>query len=503
MRVVKHIRNHGARFGSYLFAFVLLKGAWWLSWKLGSPSIDQIIYHLQNGNEGLGDADPKILRSFLVHVVASPLLFATILFAIQQALLSDKIISFIRAHKNSTENRLSFRLAAQTAFILRRGFKKYIPIGLVIIAGIFLANNIALFSHLKNLEESEFFQENYKAPSKIVAPKKKLNLVLIYVESLENGFSDSSLMGKDLLASLNDATAKDYRFNNYQQTTGTGWTIAGIVSSQCGIPLKSTTIFDGNMQGEIVKSFLPGAKCLGDILLDNGYKNIFLGGASLYFAGKGKFLSQHGYSELYGKEEWSRIGEKKFNEWGLFDDDLFKHAKSKLDILEKSKKPFNLTLLTVDTHFPDGLYSPTCINKGAKDYKGIVSCTADQIADFLSYMKHRGYLKNTVVVILGDHLAMQVPVHEELESSNHRTIFNRFITPNGLAKNRDDLYHFSMFPTILYALGFRFDQSRLGLGVSGFGPIDEGYEIPRMDQSTFNELIAKSSERYRELWVPH
>ena len=503
MRVVKHIRNHGARFITYLFAFVLLMGAWWLGRKLGSPTIDQIIYHFQNGNDGLEDADPKILRSFLSFVIAVPILLATILFAIQQALLSEKTIRFIKAHKNTTESRPIFRLVAKAAYMGRKVFKKYVPLGLVVFAGLILANKIALWSHLKNLEESEFFQENYKEPSNIVGPKKKLNLVLIYVESLENGFSDPGLMGKDLLASLNDATAKDYRFNNYQQTTGTGWTIAGIVSSQCGIPLKATTIFDGNTQGEKVKSFLPGAKCLGDILLDNGYKNIFLGGASLYFAGKGKFLSQHGYSEIYGKEEWSRIGERDFSGWGLYDDKLFKRAKSKLDVLEKSKKPFNLTLLTVDTHFPDGFYSPTCTNKGARDYKGIVSCTADQIADFLSYMNHKGYLKNTVVVILGDHLAMQVAVHEELESSKHRTIFNRFITPNRLAKNRDDLYHFSMFPTILYALGFRFDQNRLGLGVSGFGAIDDGYEIPRMNQSTFNELLAKSSERYRELWVAH
>ncbi len=134
---------------------------------------------------------------------------------------------------------------------------------------------------------------------------------------------------------------------------------------------------------------------------------------------------------------------------------------------------------------------------------GIVSCTAEQITDFLNYMKRKGYLKNTVVVILGDHLAMQVPVYEKLDSSKNRTIFNRFITPNIMTKNRDDLYHFSMFPTILYTLGFKFDQNRLGLGISGFGDIEEGYEIPMMDQSTFSELLSKSSQRYRELWVAH
>lgn len=171
MRVVRHFRNHGARFIAYLFAFVLLVGAWWLGKKLGSPTIDQIIYHFQNGNDGLEDADPKILRSFLGFVIALPILLATILFAIQQALLSDKAIRFIRAHKNSTESRLIFRLAAKAAFMGRKAFKKYVPLGLVVFAGFILANKIALWSHLKNLEESQFFQEHYKEPSNVVAPK--------------------------------------------------------------------------------------------------------------------------------------------------------------------------------------------------------------------------------------------------------------------------------------------------------------------------------------------
>lgn len=501
--VLRRIRRYGVRFSVYLLAFVLLKGAWWLGLKFGSPSIDQIIFHIQNGNEGLADTDPKIFRSFLVHVLALPFLFATILFGVQQALLSDRAIQFIRAHKRSSEPHISFRLAANAVLMGRKAFKKFVPISLLFFASFILANKVALWSHLKNLEESEFFQEHYREPEKIVAPKKKLNLVLIYVESLENGFSDPEIMGRDLLATLNKSTDTDYRFNSYEQTTGTGWTIAGIVSSQCGVPLKPTTIFDGNTQGEKVKSFLPGAKCLGDILYENGYKNVFLGGASLYFAGKGKFLAQHGYSELYGREEWSQIGETEFNDWGLYDDKLFKRAKLKLDALEKSKRPFNLTLLTVDTHFPDGFYSQTCKDKGAKDYKDIVSCTADQIADFLSYMKRKDYLDNTVVVILGDHLAMQVPVYKELESSKHRTVFNRFVTPNKLAKNRDNIYHFSIFPTILYSLGFRFPENRLGLGASGFGSIDEGYEIPSIDKDNFNELLSRSSQRYRELWVGH
>ncbi len=67
--------------------------------------------------------------------------------------------------------------------------------------------------------------------------------------------------------------------------------MGGITASQCGIPLNSVILEDGNSQGERLKSFLPRATCLGDSLKKLGYINIFLGGARLAFAGKGKFLS--------------------------------------------------------------------------------------------------------------------------------------------------------------------------------------------------------------------
>lgn len=334
-------------------------------------------------------------------------------------------------------------------------------------------------------------------------PKHKPNLVLIYVESLESGFGDPALMGEDLLAPLNAATQDAYRFNDYEQTTGTGWTIAGIVSTQCGIPLKSHALFDGNQQGEKVKSFLPGARCLGEVLADNGYKNVFLGGASLYFAGKGKFFAQHGYSELYGKEEWSRAGHKQFNDWGLYDDALFKEAKVKVDALQKSRQPFNLTLLTVDTHPSFGYISPTCAKQGVTDYKGIVHCTAGLVADFVGHLKQRGYLKNTVVVILGDHLSGQTPVEAILAESPKRTIYNRFLTPNKLDQNRDRTFHFGIFPSILYAMGFRFPDNRLGIGASGFGPADPNFTLPNLDAKSFSELTAKTSRKYMEFWEPN
>lgn len=85
-----------------------------------------------------------------------------------------------------------------------------------------------------------------------------------------------------------------------------------------------------------------------------------MGGASLEYAKKGNFFRSHQYHEVYGREEWQRLkifssDFHKLGGWGLYDDSLFRQAKDKVLELHKTKQPFNLTMLTVDTHMPHRL----------------------------------------------------------------------------------------------------------------------------------------------------
>ena len=73
------------------------------------------------------------------------------------------------------------------------------------------------------------------------------------------------------------------------QTRGTTFTVAGILSSQCGTPLLFPKGPGGN---DILKNgFLQEGFCFGDILHAAGYHQVFMGGASTRFAGKGVFLA--------------------------------------------------------------------------------------------------------------------------------------------------------------------------------------------------------------------
>lgn len=507
MRLTKRPRfkKGHVQFLSYLVGFMLLKAAWWIGAKFGSPTLEQIIFHLQNGTDGIADADPDIFRSFAVHVIFLPCVFAALVYGLQQWVNSSRTSTYIRHHKLPTESSIGVRSVVLGLEALQWIFSRYLPIGILLLAAVIFGNKIAIWSFLQHQEVSTFIDDNYVFPKNqhIKAPGKKLNLVLIYVESLEKGYTNAEIMGRNLLAPLDAVTLNGQRIDNFVQTTGTGWTIAGIVSTQCGVPLKTLSLFSIHNQKAKIKSFLPGIDCLGDVLEQNGYKNIFMGGASLYFADKGKFFAEHGYSELYGKEEWVRAGAKQFSDWGLYDDELFARAKTRLDQLQKSRKPFNLTLLTVDTHPPQGYVSPTCARQGVKDYQGLLTCTAGLIADFIGYMKQKGYLENTVVVILGDHLSTQAPLESALNAAGERLIYNAFLAPTPLHKTRDTVYHFAMFPSILQAMRFSFDNNRLALGASAFGPVDPAFIVPNLTADTYKALLAKTSRRYLEFWEAH
>jgi phosphoglycerol transferase len=330
--------------------------------------------------------------------------------------------------------------------------------------------------------------------------------VLIYVESFENTYSDKNLFGKDLIEPLTSLknSSDAFSFSSFTQMPGTGWTIAGIVASQCGVPLKSMTVFNPNQQGEQVSNFLSSAVCLGDVLSQNAYKNVYMRGASLKFAGADKFFSTHGYTELYGRENWLEKGYRPehMNNWGLYDDDLFYEAEKKLTELIDSGERFNLTLLTVDAHHPSGYLSKTCARDGDKNFSGVLTCTARQVSNFIDLIEEKGWSDKVNVIVMGDHLAMRNKFYDKIRQNPQRTIFNLFIS-NGHSfdKSRENVTHFDMFPTILQFMGFDVSGGRLALGFSALKR-DDNMTPPEDYYSVMINSLQGRSDFYNSLWLP-
>ncbi|MFS2006231.1 sulfatase-like hydrolase/transferase [Duganella sp. CT11-25] len=466
----------------YLLALFPLCFSYWLHRSFGQPDLNQIAYHVNFGIELMDTVDPAVTWRFVRWCVMAPLVFLALLFYVEPKV------------------RQAIARAPQCCRVLCYRIHRWFPQLLVLGATTFWVCDVSAFKYLSSDFGPDYFGANYVQPASVaVAAQKPKNLVLIYVESLEQGYSAKSAFKRDLLAPL--TALNGISFADYQQAPGTGWTIAAIVATQCGVPLERVTIFDGNTQGQALSSFLKNAVCLTDLLEQRGYRNVFMGGASTNFAGKDKFLNQHHYHEVYGRDEWlkSGVAASDMNGWGLYDVDLFARAKTKLRELSGSGQKFNLTLLTVDTHEPEGHLSDSCAKKGFSGFDGVVSCTAQEVAEFVRYAKDNGYLENTNIVILGDHLSRKNPLTPQLSQLSERTIFNSFISKDAPAPNRKQLLHFDLMPTILEFTGYAIPDGRMGLGYSAFNPHPIHPPVDRlanMDQDLLNR-----SEQYMELWT--
>jgi phosphoglycerol transferase len=310
----------------------------------------------------------------------------------------------------------------------------------------------------------ESFEAYYRRPKLSAGPSTLRNFIFIYGEGLERTYFDEALF-PGLIVGLRELEARSTTFTDIRQTTGTSFTIGGIVGSQCGIPL--LTASPGNSMSGMSK-FLPNAVCFGDLLSRRGYHLSFLGGASLKFAGKGKFLNGHGFADAQGREQLiEQLPDPTYlSGWGVHDDSLLDLAYDKLVELSSKPKPFGLMMLTLDTHHPDGHVARRVADAKYEGGKvSILNAVAGSdrlLTAFIHRVLDSPPGKDTVIVLASDHLALQNGATARLERGERRNLF-MIIDPHNPAGSRIDKpgTTLDIGSTVLHALGF---QTNIGLG---------------------------------------
>ncbi|MBG6185386.1 phosphoglycerol transferase [Arthrobacter sp. CAN_A214] len=381
------------------------------------------------------------------------------------------------------------------------------------------ATTVGVREYVKAANSKYDLGDYYVEPT-VTSDEDKRNLVLIYLESGEATLEDDQLFEKDAFAPLKEATKVSDGWQSvadFQQYTGGGWSMAGLTSTQCGVPLKGVGSSGSSSApiepGGDVDTYLGGITCLGDVLEGYGYTNVFLGGANSSFAAKDSFLGTHGYSKVKGLSDWRAAGEPEENfrsDWGLSDERLMANARDEIDELYaeavRTGRPFNLSMLTLDTHEPVHVYD-YCDVDTQNEVTSVFSCSMTQVAGFVDYMKEKGYLDDTAVVIMGDHLKHMSAgdaFHEQLDDHDNRTIFNRIWVP-GQDRNstlRPGVDQLNMYPTILEAAGLTLKDREAGLGVSAFASQIPGGSAQAMEPNLYTELLESLSPRfYAEAWA--
>ena len=315
------------------------------------------------------------------------------------------------------------------------------------------------------------------------------NLVLIYLESLEQIYTDNNVFAA-LTPNINNLMNNGLIFPNIEQTLGTGWTIAGTVASQCGTPLLAVK---GQLAGNQImkKGFLNKAVCLGDILHKAGYTQTFMGGAKGEFAGKSRFYRDHDFDKVLGLDELKgKLKDQKYqNTWGLFDDTLFEMAAKEYFLLASSGEAFNLTLLTLDTHRP-GFQSKSCIQYGPRNNSMLnaIHCTDQLLEKFIYKIKQHPSYKNTVVVIMSDHLAMRNVTDKYYPEDYDRKLLVTVLNSKVKGKIETHGAHMDIAPTILDLLNIVYEPGFL-LGKSLVKPaVNKPININSSDYSLVRNI---------------
>ena len=246
-------------------------------------------------------------------------------------------------------------------------------------------------------------------------------------------------------------------------------------------------------------SLLPSAYCVPDFLHDHGYQTFYLTGSDITFGAIGAFIDSHSFDDYfdlikYGKEN---ITKETKGLWGFNDRTLFQLARKELSRLAQSDKPFFLMMNTIDSHHPDGFVDQTCPTKYG-DFKDVVLCTDQQIDSFMTWIEQQPFYKETVIIVLGDHVAMKNTLYKTLLKNNQREVFNLFIN-SSLSKPSDRPFtSFDLAPTILEAVGFPLASNQFGLGISLFS--DKKTLLQKFSYQEIDAELKKPSIFYTSLF---
>ena len=363
---------------------------------------EAVIFHLRYGLDGSGFGDYYAIMLIGVGLMLVGLIISIAYYRILKA---KQIVRFSRWRQ------IGALFCGMIAFLIHPSFT-WLYDGLLKKVG-----------YENPLARQYSFYDYYETPNIQTQEEEHLNLVYIFAESFELTYFDESIF-PSLVKDLRELQAQSINFTNIQQAVGTSWTIAGMTSALCGIPLVTPSTNEHSPQGNSMSkmsTFYSGATCMSDLLHKEGYKMVYRSGSELVFAGVDKLYKTHQFDDIKGIQELkSQLPNKAYQTpWGLYDDTLFDISWNDFNKLSKQNQKFALYISTMDTHHPYGHVSRSCKTQTYKDGSNsmlnAVACSDELIARLIKQIQNSPYGKNTIIVVGSDHLAMHNMAIDYLE----------------------------------------------------------------------------------------
>ena len=448
-------------------------------------SIEEIIFHLKSTLNG---TNPEMVRTALLKYGLSAVAVVLIILGTLYAMRKDKKTRKVYMSVVFTMEIIVLLMVVRELDV-RTGLIEYIK------------GSVAA-------PDNDFIAENYVDPEtvEITFPSEKRNLIFVFLESMETTYADRESGGafeKNIIPELTVLSQENENFsgdgnelNGGFSLPGSTWTSGAMFAMGTGAPLKVA------VNGNFVRSeenFFPGMPSLGTILQKEGYRQELLIGSSAVFGGRDVFYEGHGDFEIrdynYAIDN-GRIPADYGVFWGFEDEKLFQFAKEDLKELSAGEQPFNLTMLTVDTHFEDGYQCRLCRDDFGEQYADAFACSSRQVSEFIEWVRQQDFYENTTIVLCGDHPTMDSDFCKDVPEDYPRRTYVAII--NG--KNPDEKTRISrhreystmdLFPTTLAAMNVRIEGNRLGLGTNLYS--EENTLIEEYGLSMCDSLLGKPS----------
>ncbi|TBR13084.1 MAG: LTA synthase family protein, partial [Lysobacter sp.] len=291
------------------------------------------------------------------------------------------------------------------------------------------------------------------------APERRLNVVLISIESFSAEFSGTYGREESLTPSLDRITPQSLLFTRLY-ATGTR-TVRGLEALSLSVPPTPGESIVKRPKNE-------GLFSLAHVFNSKGYRSEFVYGGYGAFDNMNYFFGSNGY-RVHDRADIPDDRIHHANVWGVADEDLYSLAMQTFDSAHREGRPFFAHVMTTSNHrpytFPEG--------RGAFKQRsriGAIQYTDWAVGDFLRRARAHPWFRDTVFVITADHCASSAGKAELPAFRYHIPMW--IYSPAHVAPGRFDglVSQIDIPPTVLGLLGMDYESRFYGVDVAQSRP---------------------------------
>ncbi|MBX2945679.1 MAG: sulfatase-like hydrolase/transferase [Cyclobacteriaceae bacterium] len=353
-----------------------------------------------------------------------------------------------------------------------------------------------LFHELIKTPEAEFSPADSLGLIRTIIsplPEKRMNVVLISVESLSADFMKLFGNNENMTPFLDSLAQHSLVFTNLY-ATGTR-TVRGLEALSLAVPPVPGQSIVRRPNNENLFS-------LGRVFNEKGYKSKFIYGGYGYFDNMNYFFQHNGYQAIDRSSLRSEEIDYE-NIWGVADENLFTLALREIDETT-DEHPVFAHIMTTSNHrpftYPEGRIDiPSHTNR-----KGAVKYTDYAIGKFIKEASAKKWFNNTLFVIVADHCASSAGKTELPVNKYHIPMLvysPGYIEPAVMNRLMSQI---DVCPTLLGLLNFSYTTKFLGYDIFKLEPGRERAFISTYQNLGFikgNNLVILSPQQKVETFV--